>query len=141
MTSQHWNNINLHDSSSLVDPLLSNSRGVHEMGFPILGHPSSSSSFQRRDQDKDGDNNNGFLSFIKLGEEKEEENKAEEANNKRNGRTKVCARGHWRPAEDSKLKELVSQYGPQNWNLIAHHLQGRSGKKNPEKKLTPLFVG
>ncbi|XP_047318815.1 transcription factor CSA-like [Impatiens glandulifera] len=39
-----------------------------------------------------------------------------------------CARGHWRPAEDSKLKELVSLYGPQNWNLIAEKLQGRSGK-------------
>ncbi|CAH2066392.1 unnamed protein product [Thlaspi arvense] len=38
------------------------------------------------------------------------------------------ARGHWRPAEDAKLKELVSVYGPQNWNLIAEKLQGRSGK-------------
>ncbi|KAI3981789.1 hypothetical protein MKX01_027774 [Papaver californicum] len=38
------------------------------------------------------------------------------------------ARGHWRPAEDTKLKELVSQYGPQNWNLISEKLQGRSGK-------------
>ncbi|RWW02986.1 hypothetical protein GW17_00033896 [Ensete ventricosum] len=41
---------------------------------------------------------------------------------------KVCARGHWRPAEDAKLKELVSQYGPQNWNLITEELEGRSGK-------------
>ncbi|WOL16354.1 hypothetical protein Cni_G25141 [Canna indica] len=41
---------------------------------------------------------------------------------------KLCARGHWRPAEDAKLKELVSQYGPQNWNLIAEKLVGRSGK-------------
>ncbi|XVF56784.1 hypothetical protein PTKIN_Ptkin06aG0147900 [Pterospermum kingtungense] len=46
----------------------------------------------------------------------------------RNGHTKLCARGHWRPAEDAKLKELVGQYGPQNWNLIAEHLDGRSGK-------------
>ncbi|KAI3933447.1 hypothetical protein MKX01_022026 [Papaver californicum] len=38
------------------------------------------------------------------------------------------ARGHWRPAEDTRLKELVSQYGPQNWNLISEKLQGRSGK-------------
>ncbi|ESQ28286.1 hypothetical protein EUTSA_v10019759mg [Eutrema salsugineum] len=38
------------------------------------------------------------------------------------------ARGHWRPAEDAKLKELVALYGPQNWNLIAEKLQGRSGK-------------
>ncbi|KAK9290213.1 hypothetical protein L1049_008379 [Liquidambar formosana] len=44
------------------------------------------------------------------------------------GHTKLCARGHWRPAEDAKLKELVAQYGPQNWNLIAEHLEGRSGK-------------
>ncbi|KAJ6744128.1 hypothetical protein OIU79_030444 [Salix purpurea] len=26
------------------------------------------------------------------------------------------------------LKELVAQYGPQNWNLIAENLEGRSGK-------------
>ncbi|KAK9675922.1 hypothetical protein RND81_11G041700 [Saponaria officinalis] len=42
--------------------------------------------------------------------------------------TKVCGRGHWRPAEDNKLKELVAIYGPQNWNLIAEKLEGRSGK-------------
>nr|KYP45418.1 Transcription factor MYB44 [Cajanus cajan] len=44
------------------------------------------------------------------------------------GNSKLCARGHWRPAEDSKLKELVALYGPQNWNLIAEKLEGRSGK-------------
>lgn len=43
------------------------------------------------------------------------------------GQSKLCARGHWRPAEDSKLKELVALYGPQNWNLIADKLEGRSG--------------
>lgn len=47
---------------------------------------------------------------------------------KSGGRTKLCARGHWRPAEDAKLKDLVVRFGPQNWNLIAEHLQGRSGK-------------
>uniref|UniRef100_A0A7N0V4U2 Uncharacterized protein n=1 Tax=Kalanchoe fedtschenkoi TaxID=63787 RepID=A0A7N0V4U2_KALFE len=41
---------------------------------------------------------------------------------------KVCSRGHWRPAEDAKLKHLVAHFGPHNWNLIAHKLQGRSGK-------------
>ncbi|KAA8541476.1 hypothetical protein F0562_025439 [Nyssa sinensis] len=30
--------------------------------------------------------------------------------------------------EDTKLKELVALYGPQNWNLIANKLEGRSGK-------------
>ncbi|KAL3819609.1 hypothetical protein ACJIZ3_005514 [Penstemon smallii] len=43
-------------------------------------------------------------------------------------RTKICARGHWRPDEDAKLKEVVTQFGPQNWNLIAEKLEGRSGK-------------
>ncbi|KAF3783073.1 Transcription factor [Nymphaea thermarum] len=42
--------------------------------------------------------------------------------------SKLCARGHWRPTEDIKLRELVAQYGPQNWNLIAEKLEGRSGK-------------
>ncbi|XP_042501197.1 transcription factor MYB117-like [Macadamia integrifolia] len=44
------------------------------------------------------------------------------------GQSKLLARGHWRPAEDTKLKELVTLYGPQNWNLIAEKLEGRSGK-------------
>ncbi|KAL2232883.1 transcription factor MYB56 [Sesamum indicum] len=47
---------------------------------------------------------------------------------RKNGHTKLCARGHWRPHEDTKLKELVAQFGPQNWNLIAEKLEGRSGK-------------
>ncbi|KAK4391007.1 Transcription factor [Sesamum angolense] len=41
---------------------------------------------------------------------------------------RTCPRGHWRPAEDEKLRQLVQQYGPQNWNSIAEKLQGRSGK-------------
>lgn len=40
---------------------------------------------------------------------------------------KGCRRGHWRPSEDEKLKQLVKQYGAKNWNLISEHLQGRSG--------------
>ncbi|KAG6671132.1 hypothetical protein I3843_Q013600 [Carya illinoinensis] len=40
----------------------------------------------------------------------------------------MCTRGHWRPAEDEKLRELVERYGPHNWNAIAENLQGRSGK-------------
>ncbi|MED6121384.1 hypothetical protein PIB30_029636, partial [Stylosanthes scabra] len=43
-------------------------------------------------------------------------------------RNKVCARGHWRPEEDSKLKELVALHGPHNWKLIAQNLEGRSAK-------------
>ncbi|XP_074581074.1 uncharacterized protein LOC141837593 [Curcuma longa] len=44
------------------------------------------------------------------------------------GQPKCCLRGHWRPAEDAKLRALVSRFGPQNWNLIADELQGRSAK-------------
>ena len=40
---------------------------------------------------------------------------------------KSCHRGHWRPAEDEKLERLVEQNGPNNWNFIAQHLEGRSG--------------
>lgn len=43
------------------------------------------------------------------------------------GLPKISGRGHWRPSEDRKLKELVERYGPQNWNLIAEKLEGRSG--------------
>ncbi|KAJ4812760.1 MYB family protein [Rhynchospora pubera] len=56
----------------------------------------------------------------------EGENNDEKTNS--SGQSKLCARGHWRPAEDAKLKELVALYGPQNWNLIAEKLEGRSGK-------------
>ncbi|XP_042480362.1 transcription factor CSA-like [Macadamia integrifolia] len=73
------------------------------------------------------------LDLNKAPEEEEEEEEEEEdgssGNENENGQSsKLCARGHWRPAEDDRLKELVSQYGPQNWNLIAENLEGRSGK-------------
>ncbi|XP_076915983.1 transcription factor MYB117-like [Bidens hawaiensis] len=42
--------------------------------------------------------------------------------------SRMCPRGHWRPAEDEKLRQLVQLYGPQNWNSIAEKLEGRSGK-------------
>ncbi|CAL0317152.1 unnamed protein product [Lupinus luteus] len=52
----------------------------------------------------------------------------EDRNDSGLGKTKLCARGHWRPSEDAKLKELVAQFGPQNWNSIAEHFDARSGK-------------
>ncbi|KAK8942262.1 Transcription factor MYB44 [Platanthera guangdongensis] len=51
-----------------------------------------------------------------------------ENTNESTGQSHPCSRGHWRPEEDSKLKHLVSIYGPQNWNLIAEKLHNRSGK-------------
>ncbi|KAK8921289.1 Transcription factor MYB44 [Platanthera zijinensis] len=41
---------------------------------------------------------------------------------------KLCSRGHWRPREDESLRQLVEEFGPQNWNSIAEKLHGRSGK-------------
>ncbi|XVE90247.1 hypothetical protein DITRI_Ditri20bG0063500 [Diplodiscus trichospermus] len=80
------------------------------------------------------DGKDGFLGVEKEGlslnivdEDGSNKNSGAAAGTK-NGHTKLCARGHWRPAEDAKLKELVAKYGPQNWNLIAEHLEGRSGK-------------
>ncbi|KAG8383083.1 hypothetical protein BUALT_Bualt05G0147700 [Buddleja alternifolia] len=63
-----------------------------------------------------------------MNEEDEDSDMHGKEGNNANGQSKLCARGHWRPAEDTKLKELVAVYGPQNWNLIAEKLQGRSGK-------------
>lgn len=60
---------------------------------------------------------------------KEERENSEAEKEHENGQFKLCSRGHWRPAEDAKLKELVSLYGPQNWNLIAQKLEGRSGNR------------
>ncbi|XP_010551438.1 PREDICTED: transcription factor GAMYB-like [Tarenaya hassleriana] len=58
---------------------------------------------------------------------KEEE--ADNVNGKGKSSSKASvSKGHWRPAEDNKLRELVAVYGPQNWNLIAEKLHGRSGK-------------
>lgn len=54
--------------------------------------------------------------------------------------TKVCPRGHWRPGEDEKLRQLVEQYGPQNWNSIAEKLQGRSGVSQELKISSSLLV-
>ena len=51
----------------------------------------------------------------------------EAASSAENGAKSGCPRGHWRPAEDEKLRQLVEQYGAQNWNSIAEKLQGRSG--------------
>ncbi|CAA0837363.1 myb domain protein 56 [Striga hermonthica] len=53
---------------------------------------------------------------------------SEEIKGRKIGRAKLCSRGHWRPHEDAKLTELVAKFGPQNWNLIADKLHGRSGK-------------
>lgn len=47
---------------------------------------------------------------------------------------KVCTRkGPWTEDEDRKVVELVAQYGPKKWTLIATHLEGRIGKQCRER--------
>ncbi|OVA03922.1 SANT/Myb domain [Macleaya cordata] len=80
------------------------------------------------DEGFSGDEKNVMCMMKQSGEEEEGESFTAEKEHESGQSNKLCARGHWRPAEDAKLKELVSQYGPQNWNLIAEKLEGRSGK-------------
>ncbi|KAF7819230.1 transcription factor CSA-like [Senna tora] len=138
MTSHHFNNacgdgfsgaINLLPSPTVPQLPLPNSFGVtdldfnkSEIDFQILS-PSFQACESKKRRIHGGNDHFGVEKqrlSLKLGDEIEAKRKS--------GHTKLCARGHWRPAEDAKLKELVAQYGPQNWNLIAEHLQGRSGK-------------
>ncbi|KAJ3691062.1 hypothetical protein LUZ61_020226 [Rhynchospora tenuis] len=41
---------------------------------------------------------------------------------------KARSRGHWTPVEDEKLKQLVEDYGAQNWSLHAQQFEGRTAK-------------
>ncbi|XP_027353213.1 transcription factor CSA-like [Abrus precatorius] len=125
--------------SSQASPLskttrfMSDANGVQapkpEMGLQILSPPMFQPQ-ESRGTKRPIDEGGGFLGVenknlsLKLGDEVEAKSSA----SGKIGYTKLCARGHWRPAEDEKLKELVAQYGPQNWNLIAENLDGRSGK-------------
>ncbi|XP_073049104.1 transcription factor MYB56-like [Primulina eburnea] len=110
------------------------------MVFPDMGTLSinQNSGFSSREKDNsspcDGklDSDSFDLNASLIHEEDQESNMHALNNfkdsNESTGQSKHCARGHWRPAEDTKLKELVALYGPQNWNLIAEKLEGRSGK-------------
>ncbi|KAF2288144.1 hypothetical protein GH714_004650 [Hevea brasiliensis] len=108
-----------------------------QVGFQIFRHsvdqngkPWSIQQVGSRGTKRPRDGSDGLFGVQKkvlsLNLDEEEEPKSSAPG--KNGHTKLCARGHWRPAEDAKLKELVAQFGPQNWNLIAENLEGRSGK-------------
>ncbi|BAT84997.1 Transcription factor [Vigna angularis] len=109
-------------------PPLGHGKGVLgpnlEMGLQMLS-PSMVQQQESRGKKRTSDEG---VTNKNLSLKREEEEEANGSISGKNGFTKLCARGHWRPAEDDKLKELVAQYGPQNWNLIAEHLEGRSGK-------------
>lgn len=47
---------------------------------------------------------------------------------------KICTKkGLWTADEDRKVVELVAQFGPKKWTLIATHLEGRIGKQCRER--------
>ncbi|XP_022945320.1 transcription factor CSA-like isoform X2 [Cucurbita moschata] len=94
-------------SSQESSEVLENGRGVWNFPFSCESITRSSET----------DFSDGFV-----------ENMNEPLNKASGAQSRLCARGHWRPAEDTKLRELVALYGPQNWNLIADKLEGRSGK-------------
>ncbi|GAU31748.1 hypothetical protein TSUD_146350 [Trifolium subterraneum] len=45
---------------------------------------------------------------------------------KKFGNNNSFIRGHWTPTEDNKLKKLVEEFGPYDWNNIAKHFHRRS---------------
>ncbi|KAK9668678.1 hypothetical protein RND81_13G077700 [Saponaria officinalis] len=120
------NNMNIHQKDSNFS--------FHERDSPALDLSlSTSKSTQNCENTKMGfqiwvplSSSDGNVA--KMGDSKGQKCHENEGLKKENGPSKLCSRGHWRPAEDAKLKELVLQFGPQNWNLIAEKLEGRSGK-------------
>lgn len=110
-------------------------------GFPFTGNCITRNSFEEHNDDEALEGTKGSDSSDGNGENNDackanfdddnhsDQNVVNTGKETDSGHSKLCARGHWRPAEDSKLKELVALYGPQNWNLIAEKLEGRSGKK------------
>ncbi|KAJ1423654.1 SANT/Myb domain [Sesbania bispinosa] len=118
--------------------VMENSSNTAGWTFPFM-RECLSKSFEEQHpnmDDVEGCNNGNSDCSDGIGENNHNANSNEENPNENpvsgkevdSGQSKLCARGHWRPAEDSKLKELVALYGPQNWNLIAEKLEGRSGK-------------
>ncbi|CAK8577248.1 unnamed protein product [Lathyrus sativus] len=97
---------------------------------PLMRECYLTRNFEENNHSDDAGESNGSDSGdgVEENSDKIDLNEDPNPNENNSGHSKLCARGHWRPAEDSKLKELVALYGPQNWNLIAEKLQGRSGK-------------
>lgn len=97
-------------------PNNNNTDNDNDIGLECKASDQSSTDHENlMDHTQENPNNNDNNSGVSAGKEAD------------SGQSKLCARGHWRPAEDAKLKELVALYGPQNWNLIAEKLEGRSG--------------
>ncbi|KAK7400905.1 hypothetical protein VNO78_12214 [Psophocarpus tetragonolobus] len=109
------------------------SNGGTNWGLPFMRsnfeeHPNSDEGEEGKGSDSSDDGGGEDSDKVNHNANNFNDENPNENSNSGSGHSKLCARGHWRPAEDSKLKELVALYGPQNWNLIAEKLEGRSGK-------------
>ncbi|XP_058735310.1 transcription factor MYB52-like [Vicia villosa] len=122
--------LNYAASSSSQDGYISKEGTTTNLSLPLMRDCYLTRNFEEHSNSDDVGEGNGYDYGDGVEENSDKVNLNEEHNPSENnsGHSKLCARGHWRPAEDSKLKELVALYGPQNWNLIAEKLQGRSGK-------------
>ncbi|CAN8291598.1 unnamed protein product [Cochlearia groenlandica] len=112
---RHYNTSHHHEFNILKNPIEDNNNQEEESNNNLNPNYSNSES---------GGNNNNNNNNNK----KETTTESEQSWSSSSSKPSILGRGHWRPAEDVKLRELVSIYGPQNWNLIAEKLQGRSGK-------------
>jgi len=142
--------LNYAASSSSQDCYISKEGTTSNWSLPFMRECYIERNFEETNNSDDGGEGNGSDSGDGVGENSEKINLNEDNPNENSyvsgkevdtGHSKLCARGHWRPAEDSKLKELVALYGPQNWNLIAEKLEGRSGYISFLFLLCPLFLG
>ncbi|KAL5055185.1 hypothetical protein RYX36_035867 [Vicia faba] len=122
--------LNYAASSSSQDCYVSKEGTATNWSLPLMRECYLTRNFEENNNIDDVEENNGNGSGDGVEESSDKIDLNEDINTNENnsGHSILCARGHWRPAEDCKLKELVALYGPQNWNLIAEKLQGRSGK-------------
>jgi len=105
-------------STPLLGHIGNNESGKFKIRFGISNNPSiipPNESMVKNNKGNFGD------------ERKNLSMKVDKEENERFGNTKLCIRGHWRPSEDAKLKKLVDEFGPHNWNNIAEQIHGRSG--------------
>lgn len=104
---------------------------------PLMIHPNGNENMVPNNEGYFG---NGQKNMFLNNDEAEKEAKSMFYETQKFMNSNLFIRGHWRPNEDAKLKALVAEHGPQNWNTIAEHLHGRSGIIILNLNTTILFL-
>lgn len=104
---------------------------------PLMIHPNGNENMVPNNEGYFG---NGQKNMFLNNDEAEKEAKSMFYETQKFMNSNLFIRGHWRPNEDAKLKALVAEHGPQNWNTIAEHLHGRSGIIILNLNTTTLFL-